>query len=345
MIHGELPDPRFPGLIRLSDVEPEKLLWLWPRYIPLAKFTLLEGDPSTGKSTLTMDIAAAVSRGHAMPDGSHSDLEEPRTVMVWASEDGAGDTLQPRAEAAKGDLSRLVIWDEKIPTPDLGELGEIRALLTAWRPVLLILDPLVAFLPSGVNANSDAEIRRVLSPLAALAGELGVAILGIRHLRKAGGRALYAGGGSIGFTAAARSVLVAGRTGDGRRVLAQAKSNLGPLAPSLAYEIEPVDLPNGISASCIRWLGQVDVTADQLTAPPELGFATPALGDAEEFLRDLLGSEALPAKEVFAIAKEEGLSQRTVRRAKEKLQIKSIRDGFGSGSQVRWRLPEPPAEA
>jgi archaellum biogenesis ATPase FlaH len=54
----------------LSDVEPETVHWLWGGRIPLGKLTVLDGDPGEGKSVLMLDIAARVSTGKGMPDGS-----------------------------------------------------------------------------------------------------------------------------------------------------------------------------------------------------------------------------------------------------------------------------------
>ncbi len=48
--------------ILLSDVEPEQVEWLWPGRIPLGKLTILEGDPDKGKSVMTLDFAARVTR-------------------------------------------------------------------------------------------------------------------------------------------------------------------------------------------------------------------------------------------------------------------------------------------
>lgn len=53
---------------RLTNVEREQLEWLWPGRIPLGKLTLLAGDPGLGKSFVTLDIAARVSRGLPWPD-------------------------------------------------------------------------------------------------------------------------------------------------------------------------------------------------------------------------------------------------------------------------------------
>jgi putative DNA primase/helicase len=51
----------------LSDVVEESVEWLWEGRIPLGKITVIDGDPGTGKSTLTIDLAARVSTGRDMP--------------------------------------------------------------------------------------------------------------------------------------------------------------------------------------------------------------------------------------------------------------------------------------
>ncbi len=52
---------RIPGAVRLADVAPTGIRWLWPGRIPLGRITLLVSDPGLGKSLLTLDLAARVS--------------------------------------------------------------------------------------------------------------------------------------------------------------------------------------------------------------------------------------------------------------------------------------------
>jgi hypothetical protein len=37
-------------IVRMSDVAPERVAWLWPGRIPFGKLTVLDGDPKLGKS-------------------------------------------------------------------------------------------------------------------------------------------------------------------------------------------------------------------------------------------------------------------------------------------------------
>lgn len=57
--------------VLMSEVECEEVSWLWPGHLPLGKLTVIDGDPGLGKSFLTLDLAARVSQGRTMPDGSH----------------------------------------------------------------------------------------------------------------------------------------------------------------------------------------------------------------------------------------------------------------------------------
>src|SRR5436305_319341 len=54
----------------LSDYETLPLRWLWPGRIPYRKLTILDGEPGLGKSLFTLALAARVTTGQPMPDGS-----------------------------------------------------------------------------------------------------------------------------------------------------------------------------------------------------------------------------------------------------------------------------------
>ena len=78
-----------------------------PRDI-LGKLTLFAGDPGLGKSFVTLDIAAHVTRGKNWPD-SEKGSGEPSSVIVLSAEDDPADTIRPRLEAGGADLSKVHI--------------------------------------------------------------------------------------------------------------------------------------------------------------------------------------------------------------------------------------------
>ncbi len=133
---------------------------------------------------------------------------------------------------------------------------------------MLVIDVLMAYLPTGADSHKDQDIRRVLSRLAALADRTGCTILLLRHLNKANGRdPLYRGGGSIGIVGAARAGLLVAPDPDEpeRRVLASVKSNLGPTPESLAYRLVGA---GDYDVARVRWEGQTAHTARGLLSEP-----------------------------------------------------------------------------
>src|SRR5438046_8529746 len=54
----------------LTKAPLQSVRWLWEKRLPLAGITLLDGDHGCGKSLLALQIAAHVSSGTLMPDGT-----------------------------------------------------------------------------------------------------------------------------------------------------------------------------------------------------------------------------------------------------------------------------------
>lgn len=341
-----------PGLVRLSDVQPEQVLWLWPERIALGKLTIIDGDPGLGKSLVTCDLAARVTTNSPMPDGSIGDLQEPAGVLFLSAEDGLADTIRPRLDAAGADSERIGarvyvtdegqgvgVGAERLPT--LADISVLESDIVATGAKLVIIDPLMAHLPDGVNANRDQDIRRALTPISKLAERTGVAIVVVRHLNKlSGGNPLYRGGGSIGIIGAARTgLLVAADPNDEtgtRRVLAVTKSNLALCAPALAYRIVTrydSDVPY------VQWEGATEYTAASLLAGPQDPQERDALTEATEFLSNFLADGPLPSDIVFAEAKGAGVSPATLKRAKAELGIQPRKQGFGKDGKWLWELP------
>ena len=200
----------------------------------------------------------------------------------------------------------------------------------------------MAFLEPSIFDGSDQSVRRALLPLALLAEKHACAILLVRHLNKrGGGRSLYRGGGSIGFLGACRSGWLIARDPlqPQRCVLAQVKNNLAPAQPSLAYRVAPhEDGPPTLS-----WLGRPAWTADQLLAGrPSTGHA-PQRDRAVDFLTAFLADGPRTSREVWAAAQEQGLSERTIERAKHELAVRSVRVYIGgpAAQLLAAARPEP----
>lgn len=314
---------------RLSSVEPERIDWLWPGRLARGKLHIVDGDPGRGKSTISYDLAARLSTGSPWPDG------EPGMkggTVVMSAEDGLADTIRPRLDAHGADCDRITALtgiretnpetgEERDRLPDLTDLAAMRAAVEQVDAVMLVIDPFAAYLPPGVDAFKDADVRRALAPLAALAEKLNIAVLIIRHLRKSGGKAIYAGGGSIGIIGAARVGFIVAEDPDDetRTVFAVSKANIAAKAPALAYRLTPDD-EHGCAR--IEWEGTVNVSADDLTAEGEQGDRS-ALDAAVEWLLGYLEDQggSAPAADVRKDGQANGHSERTLQRAKQKAKV------------------------
>jgi hypothetical protein len=347
--------PRGLITVRLADVTPERVRWLWSGYLPAAKLTMLDGLPDVGKSTIALDLVARVSTAREMPDGSPG-LTEPGAVVLFTAEDGVADTVRPRLDAAGGDpalvhvvrATRTVDDELRIVErfPELpADLEQLAGVLADTAAALVVVDVLVAYLGDRVNSYRDQDVRRVLGPLAAIAEHSGAAMLLLRHPTKAGSTdAVLHGGGSIGIIGAARVGLLAGYDPDDsgddnrrRRLLAVAKCNIAPKSPTLAYRLVAAG-EHGCAA--VVWEGPTRHRADELVIRDSIEERVDRR-DAVTFLNELLTDNGgqLAAKDVWTAAGDAGFGRSAIDRAAKALPIRKTKRGRGKDAPWVWRLP------
>lgn len=345
-----LQPPAVVELVRGDKVKVEPIRWLWQGWLARGKMHVLGGAPGAGKTTIAESLAAIVTRGGTWPDGSR--CAAPGNAVIWSGEDDPADTLVPRLIAMGADMSRVFfvtsVKEGKTgrpfdPAKDMDQLKQ--AVKDIGGASLLIVDPIVSAIAGDSHKNS--ETRRGLQPLVDLAQSVGACLLGITHFTKgtAGRDPLERVTGSLAFGALARIVLVAAKNQgeeDGpARIIARAKSNVGPDGGGFAYDLEQRMLPNhpDIAASCVAWGEALDGSARELLAKVE---GEPErteggrLRDAEDFLKALLAEGPMAAKDVLREAEASGFSEKTIRRAKKNLGIVDTREGYGAAGRFLW---------
>ena len=333
----------------LADVAPERVSWLWPGRLPLGKLVVVDGDPATGKSTLSLDLAARVSTGGPWPDGA--DSNGPGGVLLLSAEDGLADTIVPRLNAAGADLARVHALTDVPAVDDDGEVRRvppslprdvptIERIIIEHKVQLVIVDVLMAFLSGKVDSHRDQDVRGVLHQLADMADRSSCTIVLIRHLNKAAGsNALYRGGGSIGIVGAARAAYLVARDpeDEARRIFAVTKCNLAVEPPSLAYRL--VDDPDNGCAR-IEWEdGPVEHTAASLLRIPVDDDERTERDEAADWLLGYLadnGGQA-PRKDVVKAARSAGYTEATLKRAKDRAGVLHSSTGFPR--QTMWTRP------
>jgi putative DNA primase/helicase len=353
---------------RASDLQPEKLVWVWPGRIPEGKLVLVGGPPGLGKSQLTAFMAATISNGGDWPCNEGSTAVG--SVIFMSAEDGIEDTIVPRLMAAGADLDRVHIVASATKPDGTGrktfslktDVDLLEAKANEIRDVrLIIVDPISAYM-GGSDGNGNVETREVLEPLAEMANRLHIAVVAVTHLNKGGGggnqTALNRFSGSIAFIAAARAAfaVLEDPENDERRFLLQAKNNLGPKCKGLVFRMEQRAVSEGIVSSNIVFFEneQVSQSIDEaLTASEKRGgdgSQTNGKEDIAEFLTEVLAAGPVDVLEVERQARLAGLlgdnkrirENKSFRAARKQLGVLSKHDGFGPGSRYVLSLPGHP---
>lgn len=318
-----------PKFVTLSQIEAREIDWLWHPYIPRSALSIMEGDPDVGKSYLAMHLAALVTVGGKLPDGTT--MERGRVLYI-TSEDDAGITLRPRIEAMGGNVARVRVLEGLLNFNEEG-LELIREEMDAKPADLVVVDTLFSFLPDGVDLSKPSAVRAQLHALEHVLKPYECAVLLIRHWTKGSkGKAIYRGGGLIDFIGVARTAMAVARhpADPDLRVFAQVKNNIGPRADSLVFQL----VKRGKDRPVVEWKGKTDLTADDLEGV--VGVPEKPINEAETFLRKQLQGGAKPAVDVLRAAERYSFSQRTIERAKKALGVKSQKQKDG----WMWSLPD-----
>ena len=351
-------------LTRASDFAPKPVNWLWPGRIALGKVTLLAGDPGLGKSLLTLDFAARVTRGAEWPgkeeevsgvgcqvsveESAAQPTREPGTVVVLNLEDGIADTIRPRLDVHGADCSRVLFVSttgefdaEGRYTPAFQlerDLHRLEAMLDRVPDCrLVIIDPIMAFLGRAIE-SMNTEVRGVMDPLSAMAKKRNLAVLAVTHLRKKDGATLYRALGSLAFVAASRAAwLVCGDPADdGRRLFLPLKNNLAGERRGRAFRIESRG-PSGAPFVCWEER-EVSITADTALRPPRpLGRPNHEGTAVNEWLAEFLARGPQPAAAVREAAEAHGFTYGTLRRAFRALDGRATRQENGERGWL-WGL-------
>ncbi len=216
-----------------DDVEEREIVWLQKPLLAFGSLAIIDGDPGEGKSLITASAVANATRGlDVLPYGEC--FGEPINCGMIGGEDDLNSVVVARLRAAGYERSRRVFFMglkrrkgklELLTFPHGTE--RVRSFILQNDLGLLVIDPITSFLGEEVKSFVDASVRAALAPLAEVARDTDCCIVLIRHLNKNGKmQAMYRGGGSIAFSALARSGLITGKLPDGSGMgIAQVKSS------------------------------------------------------------------------------------------------------------------------
>ena len=304
-------------MIRMSEIQQTEVEWLWYPYIPFGKLTIIQGNPGEGKTFFAMQLAAACTNRKYLPQ---MEPFEPFNVIFQTAEDGLGDTVKSRLISVEADMERVLVIDDADYPLTLAD-KRIENAVRENNARLVIIDPLQAFLGANVDMNRANEVRPIFRRLADTAQNTNCAIVMIGHLNKASGsQSTYRGLGSIDITVVVRSLLFIGKVKTDPTT--REKSSLAPPGQSLAFSLG--------DEKGFRWIGAYDISAEDLFAGGE-GSKTELKQElAVKLITEfLVEGKKVSIEEINAEARERGISEQTVRLAKNSMgdKIASERQG------------------
>lgn len=339
-------------IVSLDQIAMEPIDWLIKNWLPLGKLVLLAGQAGTGKTQLAISIAANLSAGSTLVDGSQ---HPPSNVLIWTGEDDASTVIVPRFKAAMADMSRVHIIQgvtepngKRRPFDFSVDLMELKCRAAEMgHVVLIIIDPIVSVVTGDSNKSSD--VRAGLQPIVELAQELNCSIIGITHYRKGIGSQNVSDDvlGSQAYIAVPRVAWgTKRRDSDQACVLAIIKNNLAPVIGGYEYAIEPCVVYNNhgqeIETSRINWGEYREQSAVRLFREygSDLEEESDNLSEPIRILIELLkdGSARKVGDIKQLVEQRSSVSWRSVQRAASKLNLIRLRSNAFQGEST-WQLP------
>lgn len=325
----------------LIEFEEEEATWLVPGWIPQGQITLIAADGGVGKTSLWVDIAAAISSGRPCildPPGHTRELQK---VLFCTTEDSVKKKLRRKLRGAGADLTRVQAMDLTADKDGLLRsfkfgTAELYRVIREIRPDLCIFDPVQGFVPPDVNMGSRNAMRDCMAPLITIGEDVGTTFIVICHTNKrkgAYGRDRIAD--SADLWDISRSVIMLGYTDEqGQRYISNEKNNYDQLQDSVLFTIND----NGqAERTGTTWKRDRDY---QLEAASSKTISN--VEDCSTYIIQALSEAEGPVevKQLDSMAQSAGYSGQTIKRAKSKLklesEIKYINKGSGRDGSKQW---------
>jgi hypothetical protein len=357
--------PKFIALesVRAADVEIEDFEWVWPNRFARGKIGLIVGMPEEGKGQLLADIIARVTTGGMWP--CSEGVAPLGNVILLSAEDDIKDTITPRLIAAGSDLQRVTIVKmirEAGKERMFNLISDLNALrqkvLEVGNVVLIVIDPISAYLGIGkVDSFRATDVRAILSPLKQFAEDLEFALIGVLHFNKKMDvtNVMLRVSDSLAYSAASRHVYgIVNDEDNHRKLFVRGKNNIARgEQKTLAFTFDEREVGTSkktgrvVRAPHIVWHDEpVDITATEALRALVESKSPSALEEAKQFLAEMVVNEPVGSTGLIEAAKENGISVKTLDRARKQLRIKPKKDGpKNDKGEKTWRWhPSPKQE-
>ena len=242
---------------------------------------------------------------------------------------GCGGAMQGLKSHAASDCP-FNVWTDVVSSATFAFINEetyigltldderIRQAIIEFRPRLVVIDPIQAYLGSDSDLQIAGRARKLMQRLGMWASVYDCAIVLIGHLnKKEGTKGLYRSLGSIDVVAAARSVLQVERDAEKSdiRIVRQIKNSLAPSDGEIKFSIT--------AEQGFKWL-ECEIKPDP-SAEPETPVFESKSEKAAYLIKKLLSGGDMRSREIYMRMSDEGISRRTAENTKKELGIRSYR--------------------
>jgi hypothetical protein len=321
-----------------TQTEALPMEWLWYPYIPRYGLTIIAGDPGQGKSMLVALLIGIITSGRALP--LTGDRASGKRVLVLSAEDNwARDTLH-RLLKAGAVISNIHVMHKFRALTDerLDAMGDE---IKRWKPDLVIIDTLSAYMGGGRDMHRQNEVGEFLARLTEMAESTGAAIIGLAHLNKQSGESpLYRIVGSIGFVASIRSALFLGSDPQNRErlALAHGKANASEKGKTIIFEKEGGGRDAVLLLKAVGFSDADEVDVCEVQRRP-VGRPGTESEDARQFILDFLSNRPMQWARVLHAAKNRNVaSEGTLNVVRAELSKSALIIQVGKGPSAKWQL-------
>lgn len=325
----------------VGEFQEEEATWLIPGWIPESQITLIAADGGIGKTTLWINIMAALSAGKPCILDPPNYTREPQKVAFCTTEDSVRKKLAKKLREAGADMNNIIAMDMAADKTGLLRrfkfgTSEMELFCKHFQPTACVFDPVQGFVPPEINMGSRNAMRDCMAQLITLGEDAGTTFLVVCHTNKrkgAFGRDRVAD--SADLWDISRSVIMAGYTDNqGVRYLSNEKNNYAELQETVLFSI---DQRGQIVREGTTWKRDRDFIQEAATAK-----AGPQREDCKEFLLQILAEAGggMPTSELEEQAKQFGFKDTTIRRAKKELKSEGRISYFhtGGNSERTWHI-------
>jgi hypothetical protein len=324
--------------------------WLAKNRLPRAAVSLLIGDEGIGKSLLWVLVATHITTGEAFL-GFGIPARDPGHVILVTTEDDWSTAVLPRLQVAGADLSMIrVICVDKDGSGTPIFPRDMPLIRNADpKPDLVVVDCWLDTVPGNLSVRDAQEARRALHPWRDIATETDAAIWLLAHSnRVVTGSIRDRYGATYVLRQKARMSIYAMADDHGSLLAGPEKANGAVTTVASRFRIKPipafeptlehdgtVPLLEYEGSSTLR-IGEHVQTA-MAAAAVQLDRPADPSDPVAWLVAQLRGGPRWSA-DVKKAAKDDGVSDFKLRRAKRKLNVQAAREA-GTGPWF-WRLPQ-----